>query len=277
MISQWQDLRADIALERGRRRTYALLAGRHAESVRQLDELRQRLKLDGSTILCVGNGPSLRTFPVEDLDQFPVLLTNHAARALARRPAQSLGTVMTDDYRMLEAAPHLPTWARPLFTSSNLSTEGYNAQAAQILRYAEYGFRPSIHYVEGQWRLPGLKFVIDGNFAPGFAEDLGRESLFLNRSVIFSAMQIAVRLGARRIVLIAVEMDYSGPQLHCVPDTKTLVYNFDYDSMARPSFELAKYLCDRRGVEIFNATPGGRVEVFPRVALCSLAETRRAA
>jgi hypothetical protein len=277
MISQWQDLRAEIALERGRRRTYALLARRHAQSVRQLDELSRRLKLDGSTILCVGNGPSLRTYPIEDFDQFPVLLTNHAARAIPRRPAQLLGTVMTDDYRMLEATPHLPVWARPLFVSSNLSTEGYNAQAAQILRYAEYGFRPSIHYVEGQRRLPGLRWLIDGNFAPAFATDLSREGLFLNRSVIFSAMQIAVRLGAQRIILIAVEMDYSGPQLHCVPDTKTLVYNFDYDSMARPSFELAKYLCDRRGVEILNATPGGRVEVFPRVALCSLAETRRAA
>jgi hypothetical protein len=31
------------------------------------------------------------------------------------------------------------------------------------------------------------------------------------------------------------------------------------------------------GVEIVNATPGGRVEVFPRVALCDLATQKRAA
>lgn len=274
---EWQNVKAEATLEWGRRQMYSMLCRRHASSVQQLDELRERRKLDGSTILCVGNGPSLRTFPIEDLDQFPLLLTNHAARVLARRPAELLGTVMTDDYRLIEATPHLPAWARPLFVSSHIGREGNCPAAAQIVRDAEYAFRPSIRWVEGRIKIPGLTFVIEGNYDPGFATDLRRSSLFLNRSVIFSAMQLAVRLGARRIILIAVEMDYSGPHLHCVPGVKEIVPGFDYERMARPSFELTRTACDSLGVEILNATPGGRVEVFPRVALCDLAAARRAA
>lgn len=275
--SEWQNVEAEASLQWGRRRMYSMLCRRHVSSVRRLDQLRERQKLEGSTILCVGNGPSLRSFPIEDLDQFPLLLTNHAARAIVRRPALSLGTVMTDDYRVIEATPHLPAWARPLFVSSHICIQGNCPVAARIARGAEYAFRPSIRWIEGRRRIPGLKFIIDGNYDPGFATDLGRESLFLNRSVIFSAMQLAVRLRARRIVLVAVEMDYSGPQVHCVPGVKQIVPRFDYERMARPSFELAKYKCDAIGVEILNATPGGRVDVFPRVALCELAAARRAA
>ena len=266
--SALQALTGEIRLQLGRRLMYRLLSRRHETSLRRFRQWRE--KLSGTTILCVGNGPSLREVDPDQLDRFPALLTNHAARALPRRPAQLLGTVMTDDYRVLEATPLLPTWARPLILSSHISTEGLMCSAAaRIVRKAEFALRPVVDWVDGNWQLPGLRKIVMGNYNPGFETDLSR-GLWLNRSVIFSTMQIACYLGARRIVLIGVEMDYQGAHKHCVPNVKEIVPNFSYEREARPSFLLAKEACDKLGVEVVNATPGGRVDVFPRTSLAEL-------
>ena len=163
----------------------------------------------------------------------------------------------------------MPDWARPLIVSSHLSAWGDSWPAAQIARRAEYALRPIVTWENGEFDLPGLRQIMLGNYEPGFARELS-DGVWLNRSVIFSAMQIACHVGARRIALLGVEMDYRGTRTHCVPGVRGLFPNFDYELHARPSFLTAQVACEALGVEIVNSTPGGRVDVLRRVALADL-------
>ena len=49
-------------------------------------------------------------------------------------------------------------------------------------------------------------------------------------------------------------MDYNNTE-------KLGIYEFD------APFRMAKYICDENGIKIYNATRGGKLEVFPRVLL----------
>ena len=50
-------------------------------------------------------------------------------------------------------------------------------------------------------------------------------------------------------------------------ETENLVESFRYITKG---FETAKYFCDQRRIEVYNATRGGELEVFPRVEFDSL-------
>lgn len=90
-------------------------------------------------------------------------------------------------------------------------------------------------------------------------------------SVTFSAMQLAVYMGFKEIYLIGCDCDYSGTKKHFENFTFTNVgptIKNEYDDVAQKmilSFEVAREYCDAHGIRIFNATRGGKLEVFERV------------
>lgn len=88
-------------------------------------------------------------------------------------------------------------------------------------------------------------------------------------SVVYIALQIAVTMGFSEIYLIGVDCNYSGKQRHSqladyqkqpklAPDAET--------NMIR-CFEKAKEIAEQNGTIVYNATRGGKLEVFQRVNL----------
>lgn len=100
-----------------------------------------------------------------------------------------------------------------------------------------------------------------------FSDDV--YSIVYEASVTYSALQIAVYMGFKEIYLIGCDCDYSGPQKHFA-DYGRDGNPYDPTINMKIGFQAAKEYCDNNGIKIFNATRGGKLEIFDRVNLDEL-------
>lgn len=102
---------------------------------------------------------------------------------------------------------------------------------------------------------------------------------------MYTAAQLAVYMGFTEIYLIGVDHHFRISQNNqgeivvdsTVKDYFTDQYNEDKDKLCIPNTERStltyvamKHHCDSRGIQVYNATRGGRLEVFERVEFDSL-------
>ena len=114
---------------------------------------------------------------------------------------------------------------------------------------------------------------------PLFSEDIAKR-IYNSRTVVYTAIQIAVYMGFKEIYLIGVDhhfhtsMNSKGEIIvdHSAKDYFSDKYNEDKENLYIPntdlstlSFIAAKEYVDSHNVKIYNATRGGKLEVFPRV------------
>lgn len=100
--------------------------------------------------------------------------------------------------------------------------------------------------------------LLDGKEQKGFSHD--RRILSLGRNSGFQAVNLAMHLGAKRIVLVGFNMSgphYFGP--HPLPLRNSLAESFI------SNFEAA--VGSHPGIEILNATPGSKLKCYPTVEL----------
>lgn len=117
-----------------------------------------------------------------------------------------------------------------------------------------------------------------------FTDDFAH-SVCWAQTVMYTAAQLAAYMGFKTIYLIGVDhhfhisRDLNGNIVvdDSVKDYFTDQYNHDRENLVIPSTDLSTYTyiamkkhCDQRGIQVFNATRGGKLEVFPRVDLDSL-------
>ena len=95
------------------------------------------------------------------------------------------------------------------------------------------------------------------------------EIIYGGASVVYIALQLAVLMGFRKIYLLGVDCNYSSKNAH----SKIAKYDkqpriaFNAVSNMVENFKIAKAYADQNGIEIYNATRGGNLEVFERVKL----------
>ena len=122
-------------------------------------------------------------------------------------------------------------------------------------------------------------FKMNHQPANSFSSDI---SSFVGNSntVAFTAAQFAAYMGFNKIYLIGVDHNFSvtvnskGDIIrdNSVKDYFTEAYNKDKDELYIPNLDestkayiaMKKY-CDSNNIEVYNATRGGKLEVFPRV------------
>ena len=119
---------------------------------------------------------------------------------------------------------------------------------------------------------------------PDFSEDIA-EWICNSKTVVYTAIQIAVYMGIREIYLIGVDhhfhtsMNAKGEIVvdSTAKDYFTESYNQDKDHLYIPNtdistltFVAAKKYADSHNIKIYNATRGGKLEVFDRVDFDSL-------
>ncbi len=97
-------------------------------------------------------------------------------------------------------------------------------------------------------------------------------------TVSFDSIQMAVYMGFTQIYLLGVDHDYSRKQYSdgtfvYDPDIKDYFgnieskpYNIQNIETGTKAYESALEYAEKNGIEILNATRGGRLEVFPRVS-----------
>lgn len=93
-----------------------------------------------------------------------------------------------------------------------------------------------------------------------------RDGLNTGRNSGFQAINLAVHLGAKRIVLLGFDMgaqvDAGRLKTHWFGDHPGGTSDRVYDSML-PWFDTIVQPLAKLGIEVFNATPGGRLRAFP--------------
>lgn len=129
-----------------------------------------------------------------------------------------------------------------------------------------------------------LKYVDFYPEAPEFSFDM-ISGLHWGSSIVYTQMQIACFLGFKEIYLLGVDYSYAEPSqkdgkiLTCEgevnhfhkdyrkPGEKWYVPNLHYHEQ---SFTQARLVTEANGIKIFNATRGGKLEIFPRIDFDSL-------
>lgn len=113
----------------------------------------------------------------------------------------------------------------------------------------------------------------------GFSDDIAR-GIYNSNTGMYTAAQMAVYMGFEEIYLIGVDHHFRVSQNNKgeivvdknVKDYFSDQYNTDKDKLYIPNTEKStltyvamKHHCESRGVRVYNATRGGKLEVFPRV------------
>ena len=108
-----------------------------------------------------------------------------------------------------------------------------------------------------------------------FSEDISY-GVYCSETVTYACIQTAVYLGFREIYLLGVDFNfssnYSDPANHFIenyykPNEKTNTFRQKDSYMA---YRTAKKFAEPRGIKIYNATRGGKLDVFERVEFDSI-------
>jgi hypothetical protein len=211
-----------------------------------------------ATVVILGGGPSLSAEQVAAVQQ---------ARA-ARADVHVIA---------INEAYKLAPWADVLYFSDEGRFFAWNRDLPEFkafrgLKVAIDGYRVPQTYGND----PAIKVLRNLGDGPGLCEL--RDGLHTGRNSGFQAINLAVHLGASRIVLLGFDMKPAA-------DGRTQWHrNYPYadpaDVYARvmlPHFPTLVDPLRRLGVEVINATPGSALTCFPRGELADVLKARAAA
>jgi hypothetical protein len=129
------------------------------------------------------------------------------------------------------------------------------------------------HYAS-RYHLKGVTYY-NMLFNPtGFSEDISKV-VYSGQTVTYSMIQFAAYMGFKEIYLIGVDCNYSSGNSVITQDSyfDSRLFNSSR-SYAAPevdtnllAYARAREVCDMQGVKIYNATRGGKLEIFERADL----------
>lgn len=101
---------------------------------------------------------------------------------------------------------------------------------------------------------------------PKFSEDLSRKS-YVGGTIVYTCIQLAVYMGFREIYLLGVDFTGAGEhgsKYNHFYSEKELT-SVSYTDQVKFAYEKANRYAEEHGIKIYNATRGGRLEIFKRV------------
>jgi hypothetical protein len=115
-----------------------------------------------------------------------------------------------------------------------------------------------------------------GCLMPGFSPDPAKYT-FDGRSVTYAMLQWGAYMGFREMYLLGVDFDYKDPSGgnagrldyfcpdYVEPGEATSAATVDIMDVVRRAYQQAAAYAEKNGIKIYNATRGGKLEVFERV------------
>ncbi len=235
----------------------------HFERTRAGRELKQFQGIhQGGSCFFIGNGPSLRP---EDLTKIWE----------AGLPTFAFNRI----YYIFDQTPWRPTY----YISQDEQMLGGCQETVDALALPHKFIPINMRWYFGIHIRGAHEFYLDGSKDEDFwfTDDFAH-SVCWAQTVMYTAAQLAAYMGFRTVYLIGVDhhfrvsRDLEGNIVvdDTVKDYFSDQYNQDRDKLVIPSTDkstftylaMAKH-CGQRGIQIYNATRGGRLEVFPRVDL----------
>lgn len=230
---------------------------KYSKSLKQFKNIH-----NGGTCFIIGNGPSLKA---EDLEN---LYKKHI-------PTFGFNRI----YLMFDNT----NWRPSYYVSQDEKMLG-NCKDKVNHMNLKYKFIPLYHKFFHDICIDNAYYfnmLYSSNDYPLFSEDICK-GIGASTTVACSAIQIAVYMGFKKIYLIGVDHSFStykNDKGEIINDEmvrdyfsdeyfkdKAQLYIPNLDASTRAFLVMRKY-CDSHGIEIYNATRGGKLEVFKRVDL----------
>lgn len=107
---------------------------------------------------------------------------------------------------------------------------------------------------------------------PKFSEDFSSKS-YAGCTVTYTCLQLAAYMGFKEIYLLGVDFSYGGQKKNMVYTHFHKEENLEatgYVNQVALAYESARQYADSHGIKIYNATRGGKLEIFERVDFDSL-------
>lgn len=227
---------------------------------RRIRKLKDRHR--GARCFIIGNGPSLTARDLSKLSEsgevsFAFNRIFHMFTQTDWRPTY----FMSEDEKMLEGSVDK-------INGIDLNCKFVPAQAKY---YHDIHVDRAIHYKMIYQKSDVFRRLFSSNCAAG---------IHAGSTVVYSAMQMAAYMGVSEIYLLGVDHNFNKSvnnkgEIIIDPSVKDYFckdYNADKEDLYIPNTENstqtyldAKYHLDQMGVKVFNATRGGKLEVFERV------------
>lgn len=217
---------------------------------------------DGETCVIVGNGPSLKS---EDLT------------IIHEKGIPTFG--FNRIYLMFDQTEWRPTY----YMSQDEKMLGNCKKNVDEMKL-EYKFIPIFHKYYYDINIKNAyQFHLKSSNTdfPIFSEDIS-ECFGASTTVAYSAAQLAVYMGFKKIILIGIDHSFStykNDKGEIISDEtvkdyfsdeyfkdKAQLYIPNLDASTRAFMAMREY-CDKNNIEVYNATRGGRLEVFIRANL----------
>lgn len=237
---------------------------------RKLKELRDIHK--GQRCFLVATGPSLTLADIERIKGEITFGVNSCFRLFAKTDWRPDYYAITDSKVFSDLLQEIRAVELPTMFVIDKTDFPYNCKKKYLLPANPRGL---------SYRFTGLPYRFPRLFPWTFFSGRIDRSVFLGRTVMYTLLQVAAYMGFSEIYLLGVDCDYTGGKTHA----DALSYkngkwaNFDGRSMAQTgedmirSFAVAGAYAEKHGFKIFNATRGGKLEVFPRVRLEDVVHT----
>lgn len=98
-------------------------------------------------------------------------------------------------------------------------------------------------------------------------------TIFNGHTITYSLLQLAVYMGFKEIYLLGADCNYGSDMKHHFIDYDIVDSSFALaHDMMTASYKVAKKYADKHNINIYNATRGGKLEVFERVNLDKVLE-----
>lgn len=237
-----------------------------SEHAQRLQEFHNRHL--GERCFIIGNGPSLSVADLEMLKNEVTFAANRIYKIYEQTDWRPTYWMCVDPY-ILEAdqakIDHLPGTR---FVSSIVESKGIQASDTLYIIYNHQPYR--INKYSDRINVP-------------FSEDVTK-GFEAGETVTYNAIQFAAYMGFKEIYLLGVDHSYSqqmDAKGHLRVDksirdyfgsVKTENFNIQNYPVATKAYHSALQYANAHGIHIFNATRGGKLEVFPRVCLDEIIE-----
>lgn len=222
----------------------------------------------GESCFIIGNGPSLTGRDLNRIDGLPSFSSNRINLILDRTNWKPYYYTISDS-----------SMANKFFKEVN------SMEKKQLFAVVtNYGYDTLKRYFNTDNIFLRSYRKKDNNGLPNFSNDISKKT-FTQATVTYVNIQLATYMGFKKIYLIGVDNNYAlkrkedgtyevNKELLGKDHFDSNYYNSWFDDKLKPStntdlmtnaFIAAKNYCDKNGIEIYNATRGGNLEVFPRV------------
>ncbi len=203
----------------------------------------------GKRCFIIGNGPSLQKKDLECLHK------NHEITFAANQI-----------YRIFDEV----TWRPDYYCCvDDLLIKQYIDSIAAVTCKEKFLF-DYFNYLYGLNKRQNIQYIHVKGMAyetecPKFSNDITKE-IYMGYTVTYAMLQIACYMGFKEIYLIGV--DHSRLDMHFTEnyfDKNTKIYPCIYGDRATLAYKSARKYCGEHNIKIYNATRGGKLEVFKRI------------